>query len=107
MRKKFHNRPTEAFGRKFDSAKESRRYAALLMLEKAGVIRDLECQPKIPLLVNGVVIGNYIGDFRYYDNEKKQVVVEDVKSEPTKTPVYRLKKKILATLDPPVDIVEV
>jgi hypothetical protein len=45
-------------------------------------------------VINGVKVAEYRGDFRYRD-AAGNVTVEDTKSEPTKTPVYRLKKKIL------------
>ena len=34
------------------------------------------------------------------------MIIEDVKSKATMTPVYRLKKKILSTYDPPISIRE-
>lgn len=102
---KFRNKKTIVDGITFDSKKEARRYFDLLMLEKAKLITDLEMQPKYDLMVNGKKIGFYKADFRYFCKARKKVIVEDVKSEPTKTPVYRLKKKILDTLG--VEIMEI
>lgn len=102
---KYKNVKTEVDGITFDSKKEARRYAELKLLEKAGAIRGLELQPRIPLIVNGTKIGTYVGDFQYIENNEQ--VIEDVKSTATKTPVYRLKKKILETYQPPIYIKEV
>lgn len=103
---KYNNRKTRVDGRLFDSKKEANRYCELKIMEAAGEIKFLECQPVIPLLVNGQWVGKYIADFRY-KNSDGETVVEDVKSSATKTPIYNLKKKILATYDPPIHIQEV
>ncbi len=105
--RKYKNIPTEVDGIKFDSKAESNRYNELKLLQKEGEIKDLECQPKIPLMVNGKKIGMYIADFKYYDNKFKKTLIEDVKSVATKTPVYNLKKKILLTYSPPIEIIEI
>jgi len=104
-RSKYRNVRTILDGITFDSKKEAVRYADLKLLEKAGLIRDLELQPRIPLICNGVKIGSYVGDFAY--SERGIRIIEDVKSPATKTPVYNLKKKILATYSPPIHIKEV
>jgi len=101
---KFGARRTSVLGVTFHSKKEATRYVQLRMLESAGVISQLECQPRIPLMVNGKKLGTYVGDFRYVENS--DIVVEDVKSAPTKTPLYKLKKAILATYSPPILIRE-
>lgn len=85
-------------GIKFDSRKEAKRYQELKLLEKAGVIKDLALQPNFLLQESFEKNGknfraiNYIADFCYWDCEKKQYVVEDVKG--FKTDVYRLNKKL-------------
>jgi hypothetical protein len=104
---KYRNQKTVVDNITFDSKKEANRYSELKLLKMGGVIRDLELQPKIPLIVNGKNVGSYVGDFRYWDVEKGERVLEDVKSGPTKTPVYQLKKKILLTYNPPLEIIEV
>ncbi len=49
--------------------------------------------------MNGLKIGRYIADFRYFDNERNVAVVEDVKGgKATMTPIYRLKKKLVKAL---------
>ena len=70
-------------------------------------IKDLVLQPKYDLMVNGTKIGFYRGDFLYYDVKNKKNILEDVKSPATITAVYKLKKKILATYNPPITIIEV
>ena len=89
----------------FHSKKEAERYKILALLEAQGKIDNLRLQPRIPLMVNGVKIGHYVGDFEYKHGGK--VILEDVKSPATRTPIYKLKKKILETYDPPVVITEI
>jgi len=74
----------------------------LVLAERAGEINDLVLQPKYPLVVNGVRIGLYRGDFWYRRNG--EVVVEDVKG--VRTPVYKLKCKLVKACWG-IDIVEV
>lgn len=106
MRKnKFGAIKTVIDGIAFASKKEAERYKILSLLESQGRIDNLRLQPRIPLMVNGVKIGHYVADFQY-DLSGKQVI-EDVKSKATRTPVYKIKKKILETYDPPVVITEV
>jgi hypothetical protein len=97
-RSKYRAVPTVIHGVRFASKAEARRYQELLLLGMAGEIRNLELQPRFPLHVGGVKVGDYVADFRYealvrwvgsgpgwFD------VVEDVKG--VRTPVYRMKKK--------------
>jgi len=92
-------------GEVFDSKKELKRYMELELLLRAKEITDLELHPKFDLMVNGVKIGRYTADFRYKNGS--DIIVEDVKSKATKTRDYMLRKKILATYDPPIIITEV
>mgnify|MGYP003136162023 CR=1 FL=1 len=101
---KYGAKKTIVDGVTFASKKEAKRYCELKYLVSICAIQDLELQPKVALMVNGKKIGHYIGDFAYVENGNK--VIEDVKSKATVTPVYRLKKKILETYDPPVVIRE-
>lgn len=101
---------------RFDSIKESRRYLQLKTLQQAGVITDLELQPRYDVVVNGHKICYYKADFRYM--EKGAQVVEDVKAMPKTAKaikkykatgawkVYRLKKKLVEALYP-IKIIEV
>lgn len=97
---KYHNIKTKIDDIEFSSRKEGNRYAELKLLQKAGVISNLKLQPRYLLQeeygINGRKVRKieYVADFEYYDKEKKKKVVEDVKSPATKTPVYRIKKKL-------------
>lgn|SRR3990167_2970855 len=93
-RTKYGNVKTEINGYLFDSKREADRYLILLSMEQAGEIKQLELQPKFPLLVKtGKAVGFYKADFQYFDVSKKEWVVEDAKG--VRTAVYRLKKKIV------------
>jgi|SRR6186997_866181 len=93
--------PTVVDGVRFASKKEARRYAELRLLEQAGQIRELELQPVYVLHVSQAAhpfvrasVGKYVADFRYREGPQGLLVVEDVKG--CKTPVYRLKKRMVA-----------
>ena len=75
----------------FDSKREAARYWELKWLQKAGVISHLELQPEFDFKIGGKKLFTYRADFGYFENGKR--VVEDVKG--VRTPVYRLKKKIV------------
>lgn len=97
---KYRNIKTELDGITFDSKKEAYRYAELKLLEKGGVIKDLQRQVKFELQPSFYYQGKkqrpiiYICDFYYKQNGKE--IIEDVKSEATKNnAVYKLKKKMM------------
>ena len=78
----------------FDSMAEMRRYLELKMLEKSGVISNLELQPKlllIPKTEKGGRAVYYYADFKYTKDGK--TIYEDVKGMQTES--YTLKKKLL------------
>jgi hypothetical protein len=75
---------------------EARRCDELLLMEKGGLIRDLEQQPRYRLDVNGVHVCDYVADWRYFDNERGCVVVADAKG--VLTDVCRLKLKLMAAV---------
>ena len=91
---KYRNIKTVVDGITFASKKEAQRYADLVLLARGGVIRELARQPKYALIVAGTKVGTYIADFTYFDVPTGKDVIEDAKG--MKTPVYNLKKKILA-----------
>lgn len=78
----------------FHSRKEGARYQELKLLLKGGVISDLEMQVKISIDINLVHVCTYIADFKYWDGNNW--IYEDVKG--VKTPVYRLKQKLVRAL---------
>lgn len=111
---KYHNKKVIYNGIKFDSKKERDKYIELKQLEKAGIIKELELQPKFLLLDTIHYKGKtypktyYIADFKYFDNEKCKYIVEDVKSSITaKDKVYRLKIKMLLTKYPDIEFREI
>lgn len=96
---KYSAKPTFVDSIRFASKAEARRYSELKALERAGLISHLELQPRFPLIVNGVVVCTYVGDFRYLENGKS--VTEDVKG--MKTDVYAIKRKLLLATHPGID----
>ncbi len=93
---KYRAKPTTLDGLKFASKREANRYAELRLLERAGKIVALGCQPRYALVVDGVLIADYIADFSYCEDDN--FVVEDVKSKPTRTRAYIIKRKLLKAL---------
>lgn len=88
---------TEIDGIVFDSKHEASRYQELRLLEQAGEITNLRLQvPYIlfPKSEHGRAL-KYIADFTYNDGNG-QLIVEDAKG--VKTPVYRLKRRLMAEL---------
>lgn len=98
MYSKYKAKKTKVDGITFDSKKEAKRYTELKLLERAGVIKSLELQPKFVLQEEYIKDGKkikaitYKADFMYWDNEKNKKIIEDVKG--FKTDVYKLKKKL-------------
>lgn len=91
---KYGNQKTEADGHLFDSKAEAARYLELKHMMLAGLIANLELQPKYELSVKNIKIGTYTADFRYQDLEQGIQVVEDVKSvETAKAQLFRWKKR--------------
>lgn len=82
-----------ANGIRFASRREFERWTRLVLADRSGEISNLRLQVAYPLVVNGQKIGSYVADFVYVRDGRE--VVEDVKSEPTKTAVYRLKKRLM------------
>lgn len=95
---KYRAIPTSVDNILFASRREANRYFELKVLQKAGEISDLVCHPSFPLVVKGTKVSTYVADFSYR-NRNGELVVEDVKSKPTMTPTYRLKKRLLQALE--------
>ena len=98
---KYGARRVTVDGIRFDSGMEARRYQQLQLLQRAGMIDQLEVHPRYEILpahkhpvtgkrVRGI---HYEADFRYVDIETGAPVVEDVKGH--QTPVFRLKRKLV------------
>ena len=126
-RNKYKAVKTTIDGITFDSKKEAKRYTELKVLEKAGHITHLELQPAYEITINGAKICTYKADFRYFTvraesnersynskgewqtptltGQKEGQIVEDAKG--FKTPIYRLKKKLVEASYPGTQIKEV
>ena len=100
---KYGAKKTVVDGITFDSGAEAKRYDELKKLERAGEISGLSLQPAFPIAINGNKVAEYRADFAYFRGSDR--VIEDVKG--VKTPVYRLKKKLVEALYAGVRIVEV
>lgn len=103
---KYGNRKTPCnYGHTHGSAKEAARCDELHLAERAGAISNLIVQPRYDLIVNGVKVGRYTGDFRYFENNA--AILEDVKGgKATKTEAYKLRKRLLEAVYPGVKILE-
>lgn len=88
---KYNAIKTTVDGITFHSKAEAYRYKSLKVLEKAGYIKNLDLQVKMPYTHNGDIIFNYYADFTYYRDG--MFIIEDVKG--MRTPLYRLKKKLI------------
>lgn len=88
---KYHARKMEVDGKIFDSQLEGKRYIALKILQRQGIISDLRTQVKYPLLCNGMHICDYIADFVYIRDGVE--VIEDAKG--VITAEFRLKRKLM------------
>ena len=98
-------------GEKFDSKKEAKRYAELLLLQSAGEIKLLQRQVPFELIptqrepdtvgkrggkIKGKVLEravSYVADFVYQDTHTGEMVVEDTKGMRTDT--YIVKRKLM------------
>jgi hypothetical protein len=99
---KYGNKKVVYRGETFDSQDELARYMELLLLEKAGEIKDLERQ-KVFILAPAVRIKGkmrpalrYKADFAYVDVKTGKPVVEDKKGAVTDS--YRIKRHLMATV---------
>lgn len=108
---KYHAKKVEVDGIVFDSKKEARRYSELRIMEKAGIISDLQRQVKFVLIPaqrepdtvgkrGGIKKGkllerecSYVADFCYYVTETGLYVVEDTKG--FRTTDYKIKRKLM------------
>jgi len=98
----------ELDGHRFDSQAEASQYRLLRLMEREGIIRDLELQPRF-LLKAAFTDSNgkrhrkveYVADFQYVESNG-HTVIEDVKG--VSTPVFRLKEKLFRAEYPELDL---
>ena len=103
MRKKYGNTACQVGAESYRSKRERDRHQALLLLQRAGKIVGLIREVPFELAPGVKIDGEarkrpalrYVADFVYSDVQTGAVVVEDAKGMPT--PVYRLKKHLMAT----------
>lgn len=84
-------------GIEFDSHREAARYSELKIMQRAGLIRDLQRQEEFILIpkCGRERPAKYHADFSYIDTATGKKVVEDVKSRATKTKDYILRRKLM------------
>lgn len=90
-RSKYRAVKTVLNGIKYASKLEAKRGIELDLLYKAGRISYLIRQRRYPLSVDGIVIGHYVADFEYFDNDSNMVITEDAKGQ--RLPLYIWKSK--------------
>lgn len=111
QKSKYGANKTVIDGIEFDSKREAKRWTELKLLERAGIIRDLDRQVKFVLIPaqreadtigargairKGKIIERecaYVADFVYTDTETGETVVEDTKGFKTKD--YIIKRKLM------------
>ena len=102
MGSKYGNQKITLDGVRFDSKHEAERWIRLRLMERAGLIYELQRQVPFVLIptqrdeVTGKLLAReakYIADFVYRDRNTHKLVVEDAKG--VKTELYRLKKKLM------------
>lgn len=108
MQAKYFNHKTIYNGRVYDSKKEAKRAYELEMLQRAGLISNLEKQKVFELQPSFKINGKteraitYLADFVYIKDGK--TIVEDTKG--FKTDVYKIKRKLLLYKYPDIIFVE-
>ncbi len=96
-RSKYNARGQHIDGQWFASQSEAIRYLQLQALQEKGCIDALECQVKLPVRINNLLVCNYVADFRYAVIDERgsteRIVIEDVKG--MMTDLYKLKRKLV------------
>ena len=106
---KYSNVRTTINGETFDSASEAERFRQLVLLQKAGRIRELTRQVSFVLAPAVVINGarkralTYRADFGYVDVSTGARIVEDRKG--ALTDVYKLKRHLMKSVHN-IDILE-
>lgn len=92
---KYKNQTKRYDGKTFDSVREANHYEELLWRQKAGEIKEIICQYKIDLKVNGHHICNYYVDFKVVLADGS-IEFQEVKG--MVLPLWQLKWKLLEVL---------
>lgn len=94
---KYHAQRCTVHAGRHASLKECRRYGELVLLERAGRIRDLREQVRVPLCDHYDKPLVYVADFVYWEpceDDGWQEIYEDTKG--VLTPVFKIKRHLLA-----------
>ena len=96
-RSKYGNIQTTKNGKVFASKKQANDHQDLMLLEKAGEIKNLQHEVEFPVVVNGIDICSYFADHVFSERGKR--IAADTKSPATrKNAVWRLKWKLVKAL---------
>ena len=109
-------------GTKLDSGRELARYCDLLLLQRAGEIKELRVHPRYPITIAEVPIMikskryhkgrhlTYVADFEYWSYDKPhghghlwKLVIEDVKMQSGfRTEIYKIKRALMDAMGHPI-----
>lgn len=103
-RHKYSARACHVGAEKYRSERERDTHQNLLLKERAGLIADLKREVRFELAPGVLIAGEsrrrpavrYYADFTWLDLKTSAFVVADAKGMPT--PMYRLKKHLMATI---------
>lgn len=104
-RSKYRNVATVVDGVRFASKAEAKRDAELQLLARGGKLFALRRQPRYPLVVNGVKICTYVGDWEYVEKDNPggptTTICEDRKG--ALTPAFKIKWALAKALHPEIE----
>lgn len=100
---KYRNQPVVVDGVRFASKAEAKRDAELQLLCKAGEVMAITRQPRFQLVVNGVKVCTYVGDWQYVEKRGQEMflIVEDRKG--ALTPAFKIKWALAKALYPEIE----
>ncbi len=102
-RNKYSAKRTIVDGVSFASKAEAARYGRLTLMQRAGTIHGLRLQPRYVLVIDGVEVGVYTGDFSYWETDGDgREIVEDVKGVMTEAASLRI--RVFRALHPGVEV---
>lgn len=107
---KYNAQKTELDGKSFASKLEAEYYAELLLLQKAGIVTNIECQKSFILQEGFFHNGKKYSAIKYYADfvvTYKDGIIEVIDTKGHKTNVYKLKKKLLLAKYPNINFKEI